>query len=60
MTNQSEVLRAKLARLKAAKKKSDGAALGRDGLKEAGRDEGKAARSAEEAAKAARRGAKRR
>ncbi|RFU84607.1 hypothetical protein DY218_21675 [Streptomyces triticagri] len=55
MTSQKDVLKAKLARLKAAKKKTDGEALGRERLRDEGRREGEAARSAEERAKSARR-----
>ncbi|MFM9369995.1 hypothetical protein [Streptomyces sp. Da 82-17] len=54
MGDQMDVVRAKLARIKAAKKHTDGAALGREELKEEGRREGEAARRAEAAAKAAR------
>ncbi|NBE53984.1 hypothetical protein [Streptomyces boluensis] len=60
MGNQAEILRAKLARIKAAKKNADGAALGLDRLKEEGRHESEAARRAEAAAKEARRDSRRR
>lgn len=60
MGNQAEILRAKLARIKAAKKKTDGTALGLEHLKEEGRNESEAARRAEDAARSARRESKRR
>ncbi|MDI3387840.1 hypothetical protein QIS99_16770 [Streptomyces sp. B-S-A8] len=53
MGNQMDVVRAKLARIMAAKKQTDGVALHREELKEEGRRESEAARRAEEAAKAA-------
>ncbi|MDQ8703948.1 hypothetical protein RCO28_15805 [Streptomyces sp. LHD-70] len=56
MGNQMDVVRAKLARIKAAKKHTDGVALHREELKEQGRRESEAARQAEAAAKAAKAG----
>lgn len=60
MGHQAEILRAKLARIRAAKKRTDGAALGLAHLKEEARHESEAARRAEEAARSARRETKRR
>ncbi|AJE87085.1 hypothetical protein SLNWT_6709 [Streptomyces albus] len=60
MAGEVQILRAKLARAKAAKKWTDGAALGRAALKEEGRQESEAARRAEAAAKSARREARNR
>lgn len=57
MGRQSELIRALAMRATAAKLKSDGAALGDEGLKEEGRRREAAARSALAEARAARRAA---
>ncbi|MDI3406156.1 hypothetical protein [Streptomyces cavernicola] len=52
MGNQMDVVRAKLARIKAAKKYTDGVALHREEQKQEGRRESEEMRRAEAAAKA--------